>query len=96
MTPRSGPGVPRSGPRDPKTQERPKSHPEVVSERPWWPPGAHLAPKRPPHFDRLGGGFWPSGAPFLKLCEAFRGASASAGRVGGTRDALTIKKMTST
>ena len=43
MTPRSGPGGPGSG-----TLRRPKSRPEAVSERPWWPPGAHLAPKRPP------------------------------------------------
>ena len=66
MTPRSGPGGAGSDPRGPKTtprapQERPKSRPEAVSEQPWWPPGADLAPKRPPGspFGPLGGGFWP-------------------------------------
>ena len=66
MTPRSGPGGAGSDPRGPKTtprapQERPKSRPEAVSEQPWWPPGAYLAPKRPPGspFGPLGGGFWP-------------------------------------
>ena len=53
MTPRSGPGGAGSDPRGPKTtprapQERPKSRPEAVSEQPWWPPGADLAPKRLP------------------------------------------------
>ena len=64
MTPRSGPGGPGSGPggpgsgpRDPKTAPRAPQGPEAVSERPWWPPRA----------DRLGGGFWPSGAPFWTL-----------------------------
>ena len=57
MTPRSGPGGPGSGPRGPKTaprapQESPKSRPEAVSERPGWPSGAHLAPKRPPEASR--------------------------------------------
>ena len=102
--PKKAPGGAKSAPRrpqdDPKSrQERPKSRPEAVSERPWWPPGAHLAPKRPPeasgrHFDRLGGGFLALRGSifeaFSACCEAFRGASASAGWVGGTREALTI------
>ena len=62
MTPRSGPGGAGSDPRGPKTtprapQERPKSRPEAVSEQPWWPPGADLAPKRLP--EPSGEPFWP-------------------------------------
>ena len=51
--PRRGRERPKSSQDDPKTtprapQERPKSRPEAVSEQPWWPPGADLAPKRLP------------------------------------------------
>ena len=72
MTPRSGPGGAGSDRRGPKTtprapQERPKSRPEAVSEQPWWPPGADLAPKRLPDTSALlapwGVDFGPSEAP---------------------------------
>ena len=60
MVPRSAPGGPRrpqEAPRAPQDgpksrQERPKSRPEPVSERPGWPPGPHLAPKKPPEASR--------------------------------------------
>ena len=50
--PRSAPRETKTRPRGPETprapQERPKSRSEAVSEQPWWPPGADLAPKRLP------------------------------------------------
>ena len=69
-----GPRRPQEAPRAPqdspkRRQERPKSRQEPLSERPGWPPGAHLAPKRPPEASRKP--FWidfgPSGAPFSRL-----------------------------
>ena len=44
--PQEAPRAPQDGPKT--RQERPKSRPEPVSERPGWPSGALLAPKRPP------------------------------------------------
>ena len=90
MTPRSGPGGAGSDPRGPKTtprapQERPKSRPEAVSEQPWWPPGADLAPKRLPEPSGetpLGVGFWRLRGSLFEAssasCGALRGAGASA------------------
>ena len=85
MTPRSGPGGAGSDPRGPKTtprapQERPKSRPEAVSEQPWWPPGADLAPKRLPEpsgeafWPPSGGGFWPLRGSLFEASSASCGA----------------------
>ena len=92
MTPRSGPGGAGSDPRAPKTtprrpQERPKSRPEAVSEQPWRPSGADLAPKRLPEpsgeaCGPLGLGFWRLRGSLFEAssasCAALRGAGASA------------------
>ena len=48
--PQEAPRAPQDGPKS--RQERPKSRPEPVSERPGWPPGPHLAPKKPPEASR--------------------------------------------
>ena len=83
MTPRSGPGGAGSDPRAPKTtprrpQERPKSRPKAVSEQPWRPSGADLAPKRLP--EPSGEAFGPLGVGFWRLRGSlFEASSASCG-----------------
>ena len=96
--PKSSQDDPKSAPRAP--QESPKGGLTAALEAIWGRSGAQEAP------GALRGGLWtpwgwilaPPGLPFRSFqrflrsasCGAFRGASASAGWVGGTREALTI------
>ena len=81
--PRRGRERPKSSQDDPKTtprapQERPKSRPKAVSEQPWRPSGADLAPKRLP--EPSGEAFGPLGVGFWRLRGSlFEASSASCG-----------------
>ena len=81
--PRRGRERPKSSQDDPKTtprapQERPKSRPKAVSEQPWRPSGADLAPKRLP--EPSGEALGPLGVGFWRLRGSlFEASSASCG-----------------